>query len=219
MDFRVLLLDDHPLLPTSGSVRAALDAMADRLAKHGVKVARTSPLLPDLARVGRTFIQMLSAIFAADYPDDVYARLQSRAAALPPEAASVSATRLRGNVMSYREWVTADRMRTGITDRWQRLFREWDVVLCPVMPTSAFAHDQSDMAGRRMSVDGTEIPYGDQIMWSSNATLAGLPSTAMPIALSDEGLPIGIHVIRPPLADPPPIPPPPLIDPPSSAFS
>jgi len=70
---------------TSGAVRAALDAMADRLAKHGVKVARTSPLLPDLARVGRTFIQMLSAIFAADYPDDVYARLQSRAAALPPE--------------------------------------------------------------------------------------------------------------------------------------
>jgi amidase len=200
-DFRVLLLDDHPLLPTSGSVRAALDAMADRLAKHGVKVARTSPLLPDLARVGRTFIQMLSAIFAADYPDDVYARLQSRAAALPPEAASVSATRLRGNVMSYREWVRADRMRTGITDRWQRLFREWDVVLCPVMPTSAFAHDHSDMAGRRMSVDGTEIPYADQIMWSSNATLAGLPSTAMPIALSDEGLPIGMQIIGPHLGD------------------
>ena len=200
-DFRVLLIDDHPLLPTSGSVRAALDAMADRLAKHGVKVARTSPLLPDLARVGRTFIQMLSAIFAADYPDDVYARLQSRAAALPPEAASVSATRLRGNVMSYREWVRADRMRTGITDRWQRLFREWDVVLCPVMPTSAFAHDHSDMAGRRMSVDGTEIPYGDQIMWSSNATLAGLPSTAMPIALSDEGLPIGMQIIGPHLED------------------
>ncbi len=105
-------LDDHPLLPTSGAVRAALDAMADRLAKHGVKVARTNPLLPELARVGRTFIQMLSAIFAADYPDDVYARLQSRAAALPPEAAGVSATRLRGNVMSYREWVRADRMCT-----------------------------------------------------------------------------------------------------------
>ena len=113
----------------------------------------------------------------------------------------MSATRLRGNVMSYREWVRADRMRTGITDRWQRLFREWDVVLCPVMPTSAFVHDHSDMAGRRMSVDGTEIPYGDQIMWSGNATLAGLPSTAMPIALSDEGLPIGMQIIGPHLED------------------
>jgi amidase len=49
----------------------------------------------------------------------------------------------------------------------------------------------------RISVDGTEIPYGDQIMWSSNATLAGLPSTAMPIALSDEGLPIGMQIMAP----------------------
>jgi amidase len=52
-----------------------------------------------------------------------------------------------------------------------------------------------------MSVDGTEIPYGDQIMWSSNATLAGLPSTAMPIALSDEGLPIGMQIIGSHLGD------------------
>jgi amidase len=200
-EFRVLVIDQHPLLPVAANIRAALDAMADRLAKHGVIVARTCPLLPDLVRVGRTFIQMLSAIFAADSPDDVYARLQSKAAALPPEATSVSATRLRGNVMSYRDWVRADRMRIGITDRWQRLFREWDVVLCPVMPTTAFAHDHGEMAERRMSVDGTDIPYGDQIMWSANATLAGLPSTAMPIALSSEGLPIGMQIIGPAMED------------------
>jgi amidase len=200
-EFRVLVIDQHPLLPVAANIRAALDAMADRLAKHGVIVARTCQLLPDLVRVGRTFIQMLSAIFAADSPDDVYARLQSKAAALPPEATSVSATRLRGNVMSYRDWVRADRMRIGITDRWQRLFREWDVVLCPVMPTTAFAHDHGEMAERRMSVDGTDIPYGDQIMWSANATLAGLPSTAMPIALSSEGLPIGMQIIGPAMED------------------
>jgi amidase len=200
-DFRVLVIDEHPLLPVAANIRAALDTVAERLAKHGVTVARTSPLLPDLTRVGRTFVQMLAAIFAADYPDDVYARLQSRAAALPPEATSVASTRLRGNVMSYREWVKADRMRIGITDRWQRLFREWDVVLCPVMPTTAFAHDHSDMAERRLSVDGAEIPYGDQIIWSGNATLAGLPSTAMPIALSGEGLPIGMQIIGPAMED------------------
>jgi amidase len=200
-DFRVLVLDNHPLLPTSGSVRAALDAIADRLTKHGVKVARTSPLLPDPARVGRTFVQMLSAILAADSPDVIYARLQSRAAALPPEAAGMSATRLRGVAMTYREWVRTDRIRTGISDRWQRLFREWDVVLCPVMPTPAFAHDHGDMDGRRISVDGSEIPYGDQVVWNSNATLTGLPATVMPIALSDEDLPIGMQIVGPHLED------------------
>jgi amidase len=45
-DFRVLVVDQHPLLPTAGTVRSALDDIADRLAKSGTKVARADPLLP-----------------------------------------------------------------------------------------------------------------------------------------------------------------------------
>jgi amidase len=200
-DFRVLVLDEHPLLPTAGSIRAALGSIADKLARHGVTVARTSPLLPDLALVGRTFAEMLNAIFAADYPDDIYANLKSRVAALPASADTLAAARLRASIMSYREWVKSDRIRTGITNRWQQLFREWDVVACPVTPTPAFAHDHSEMAGRHVSVDGTEIPYGAQIMWNGNATLAGLPSTAMPIGLSSDGLPIGMQIVGPSMED------------------
>ena len=200
-DFRVLVLNEHPLLATAGTVRAALDEIANRLAKRGVKVARTSPLLPDLARIGRVFTEKLSAIFGADFPDDVYARRQSIAATLPADDVGLAAVRLRGSVISYREWTRTDRFRTGIADRWHRLFREYDVVLCPVMPTSAFAHDHSDMNGRRISIDGTEVAYGDQAMWNGIATLAGLPATAMPIALSDQGLPIGMQIIGPYLED------------------
>ena len=200
-DFRVLVLNEHPLLPTAGTVRAALDEIANRLAKRGVKVARTSPLLPDLARVGRVFTQQLLAIAGADFPDDVYARRQSTAATLPADDVSLAAVRLRGSVMSYREWTRTDRIRTGIADAWHRLFRECDVVLCPVMPTPAFAHDHSDGNGRRISIDGTEVAYWDQNMWNGIATLAGLPATAMPIAVSDQGLPIGMQIIGPYLED------------------
>jgi amidase len=200
-DFRVLVVDDHPLLPTAGTVRSALDKMANRLAKSGVKVARTSPLLPDLALIGRAFTQLLMAFFGADLPDEVYRRQQSAAATLPPDAISLTAMGLRGSVMSHREWTRTDRIRAGIADRWRRLFREWDVVLCPVMPTPAFVHDHSDKTARRISIDGTEVPYGDQTMWNSIATLAGLPATAMPIGRSDEGLPIGMQVIGPYLED------------------
>jgi amidase len=200
-DFRVLVVDEHPLLPTSGSVRAALDSIAGRLAKSGVKVERTSPLLPDLALAGRVYTGLLMAVFGADYPDDVYKRLQSAAAELPSDAMSLAAIGLRGNVMSHREWIRTDRIRTGVDDRWRRFFREWDVVLCPVMPTPAFAHDHSDMAARLISIDGSQVRYGDQTMWSSIATLAGLPSTAMPIGLSGEGLPIGMQIIGPYLED------------------
>jgi amidase len=97
--------------------------------------------------------------------------------------------------------VQADRIRIGTANRWQHLFRDFDVVLCPVTPTPAFAHDHSEMAARHILVDGTEIPYGDQIMWNGNATLAGLPSTAMPIGLSGEGLPIGMQIVGPAMED------------------
>jgi amidase len=197
----VLVVDHHPLLPTAGTVRSALDGIADRLAKSGVKVARMSPLLPDLALVGRVFTQLLMVFFGADLPDDVYARLQSAAATLPPDDVSLTAMGLRGSVMSHREWIRADRIRTGIADRWRRLFREWDVLLCPVMPTPAFAHNHSDKTARRISIDGTEVPYGAQSMWNGIATLAGLPATAMPIGSSNEGLPIGMQIIGPYLED------------------
>ena len=75
------------------------------------------------------------------------------------------------------------------------------MVLCPVTPTPAFAHDHSDTNGRRISVDGTEVAYWDQNIWNGIATLAGLPATAMPIAVSDQGLPIGMQIIGPYLED------------------
>jgi amidase len=200
-DFRVLVIDEHPLLPTAASIRAALDGLAERLAKAGVKIARTSPLLPDPALVGRVYAQLLAAVFGADVPDDVVARWQSAAAALPPGADSLSAMRLRGSVMSHREWIRTDRIRTGIADQWRRFFRNFDVLLCPVMPTPAFAHDHGDMNTRRISVDGADVSYLDQTMWISLATLTGLPATVVPIGRSDDGLPIGMQIIGPHLED------------------
>jgi amidase len=200
-DFRVLVLDQHPLLPTDGIVRSALDEIANRLAKIATSVARTSPLLPDLTRIGRVYTQLLMAVFGGDVPDDVYRDLQSAAATLPPDDVGLTAMRLRGKVMNHREWIRTDRIRAGIADRWRRLFREWDVLLCPVMPTPAFAHDHSDINSRRISIDGKEIPYADQTMWIGIATLTGLPATAMPIGRSDEGLPIGMQIIGPYLED------------------
>src|SRR5262249_45927397 len=54
-DYRVLVIDRHPLCPTGRSIRAALDGLADRLAKLDCRVVRDSPSLPDLARTTRNY--------------------------------------------------------------------------------------------------------------------------------------------------------------------
>ncbi|MDN8613322.1 amidase family protein [Variovorax ginsengisoli] len=175
-DFRVLLLDTHPLVPTSAAVRSALQRLADGLARAGCRVERGSPLLPDLARVASLWGQLLWAQLGADMPG--------------AEAG-----------ISHRDWIHADRMRAATAHRWRALFAQWDVVLCPVSPTPAFPHDPGEMETRRLRIDDHEIAYKDQSPWSSLATLTGLPATAMPIGLSEEGLPVGVQIIGPYLED------------------
>src|SRR5262245_59040994 len=46
-DFRVLVIDTHPICPTAEAIRTALAQLADRLGKESVAVARQSSLLPD----------------------------------------------------------------------------------------------------------------------------------------------------------------------------
>jgi amidase len=60
-DYRVLLLDAHPLCPTAADVRSALGRLAERLAGLGCRVARTSSKLPGLARTTRLHVQLISS--------------------------------------------------------------------------------------------------------------------------------------------------------------
>jgi amidase len=105
-------------------------------------------------------------------------------------------------VLSHRDWLIADGARRRLREQWRMLFREVDVVLCPTTPTVAFAHDHSPAGSRRLDIDGKEYPYYDaNLVWAELATLPGLPATVIPIARSEDGLPIGVQIVGPFLED------------------
>ena len=200
-DYRVLVFDTHPLIPTSASVRAAIDRFADQLAGAGTKVTRESPLLPDQTQAARLYMRMLLSVLGASFPAESYEHARVAAARLDVDDRSLGAERRRGAVLSHRDWILADTQRAVLRQRWRELFAQFDVVLCPVMPTPAFPHDHSDQAGRRINIDGTDYDSWDQLVLAGVATLPGLPATVLPIGTSEEGLPIGVQAIGPMFGD------------------
>jgi amidase len=201
-NFRVLLLATDPVMPTSASIRDAIERLAANLGKAGVSVTRDSPLLPDFAASTRLYMRMLMSFLAASFQPEIYAGAQAAAAKLSADDTSLAAERLRGIVLSHRDWVMADGARARLRAQWRELFRNFDAVICPVMPTPAYPHDHSgDQEARRIDVDGKDFVYVDQLAWPGIATLPGLPATAIPLGLSPEGLPVGVQIVGPWLED------------------
>ena len=94
-DFRVLMLDSHPLLPVASEIRAALDQLAGRLSTTGAKVARSSSLLPDLAESARLHTRMVRNFVAFGRPPEFFKKHQEEVAALKPDDDSLKAWRTR----------------------------------------------------------------------------------------------------------------------------
>ena len=200
---RVLMIDTHPLMPTAAPVQAALERLAGRLVRSGVKVERSHPRLPDLAEAARIYMRLLVSFSAAFWPPALYDELKGAGAAFAADNRSLSAERARAIGLSHRDWVMADIARTQLQQQWRDLFAEVDVVLCPPMPVTAFAHDHSaPKHERRLMVDGTSFPYADVgLVWAGPATSAGLPAAVVPIERGDSPLPIGVQMIGPHLED------------------
>ncbi len=201
-DFRVLLIDTDPVLPTDQAVRGTLETLAGNLAKAGVKVERQSRLLPDFAASSRLYMRMLMSFLAASFAPEIYTSAKAAADALPAGDTSLAAERLRGIALSHRDWVIADGGRTRLRAQWRELFKTFDAVICPIMPTPAYPHDHSpDQEQRRIKIDGKDHVYPDQLAWPGIATLPGLPATAIPTGFAPDGLPVGVQIVGPWLED------------------
>jgi amidase len=201
-DFRVLVIDTDPVLPTDAEVCGSINRLADNLARAGVTIERSSPLLPDFAASSRLYMRMLMSFLGATFAPDIYARAKKAAEALSEGDNSLAAERLRGISLSHRDWVIADGGRTRLRAQWRELFMTFDAVICPVMPTPAYPHDHSaDQETRRIRIDGQEHVYPDQLAWPGIATLSGLPSTAIPTGFAPDGLPVGVQIVGPCLED------------------
>ena len=113
---------------------------------------------------------------------------------------------IRGTTMLHRDWVVLDYMRLMMRQKWADFFKSFDVLLCPVVPVTAFAHDHRDFFNRTLKVNGTDQPYMDTISaWAGLAGESYLPATIAPAGTAKDGLPVGVQIVGPYLEDKTPI--------------
>ncbi len=175
-DYRVLLVDDHPLTPLDDEIRAGLNGLADGLETLGAKVARSSERLPDLAQIQATYMGLLMPAMSRGQPG--------------------------AQTISAHEWMALLDTQAQIRRQWAGLFEAFDVVLTPVHGAPAFPHDdEPDLGKRTLVINGEETSYFAPAAWAGLATLGNLPSTVIPVGQTRSGLPFGAQIVGPYLED------------------
>jgi amidase len=199
---RVAVMADVERAPVSASTRQALQALTDFLVREGVTVSTEAvPIDPEAA--WQLYIPLVRSALAGHLSDDEYAHALAQASAAGGAATEMPRAHWRGQSLSHREWLQLDEHRHGLRRQWEAFFADWDLLIQPVAATPAFPHIHTGMRWERMlDVDGTPQPHTTQMFWAGYSGLFGLPSTAVPIGQSPEGLPIGAQIIGPALADP-----------------
>jgi amidase len=197
-DLRVAVWSHEPGQPIEHETVAAIDALADRLEQQGARVGRAARPAFDPLDAYRHYLALLNAAWSGSASDAIVARELTTAATLPPDNLSADAIMLRGAGMSHRTWLGLNERRHVIRRAWNAFFRDWDVLLCPVISTSAMPHRQDgETWERRIVVEGTDMAYNDQLFWPGITGGFHLPATVAPIGRTKAGLPIGVQIAGP----------------------
>jgi amidase len=170
-EYRVALWPSDAVSPVESEIADRCQSIGDRLAALGAKVS-------DKARPA----------FSAEHAASVYRRLLS--AATNPSSE-----------LAHRDWIQLNEERARLRLAWREFFREWDVVLCPIAACVAFEHLHGEYRGRKLRIDGDELPYFQQLFWAGLATCSYLPATVFPTGTGRQELPIGLQAIGDAYAD------------------
>ena len=198
---------DEPAFPLGPAVRAVIAGFADGLRSDGANVEPMTLPIP-VREMLATYMALLLAVLGAFFGRAERAVFEVlRGPAQLAELLGAGPLSWAHGVLAYtarhREWLDAHEARTHMTAVVTAGFEHLDVILAPVTPTTAFAHDHGPLVAARWiaTSDGRRLPYLDNFDWIALATLCDLPATVICAGFTEAGLPVGVQIIGPPGGD------------------
>lgn len=195
---RIAVWADDPFAPVDAQIKGAVETAARALEHAGCELDYEAR--PDFAFEAShaTYLTILSSIISTDWTPETLDFMREHAASAPQDASDDLTHQARGTVLTYGAYLGLNIKREALKAKWVEFFAGYDGVLCPVTAVPAFAHDtQRRVPDRRIVVNGEERPYMELLRWAGLATVCHLPATAVPVGLSQDGLPLGVQIIGP----------------------
>jgi amidase len=197
-DLRVAVWSHEPGQATDRETVDLIEQTGHFLAAEGARVSFAARPAFDPVAAYHLFLSLLDAALGGRMPPAMIARRHEAKAELHADDLSANAIMLRATGMGHSEWLALNERRTRLRVAWTDFFRDWDVLLCPVIATPALAHQrEGDMANRDLTIDGNTISYSELLFWPGITGGFHLPASIAPVGLSKAGLPIGVQIAGP----------------------
>lgn len=204
---RIAYWFDDPRCPIDSQMRALYQQMIDALRAAGATVQAARPAGLTLDDILAFYMPLLASVIGAGVPQKLYRRLPIMARSLRlmrrvrDEIPADAPDYLEDMALSHRRWLGANEARMKAQHKVADFFEQVDVLLMPIVPTTAQPHNQAgEIIMRTMQVNGESRPYGDHFPWIALATALGLPATSAPVGFVD-GLPANVQIVAPQFND------------------
>jgi Asp-tRNA(Asn)/Glu-tRNA(Gln) amidotransferase A subunit family amidase len=179
---RVAFSADLGFAELDADVRTAFEAAIDRLADSGVQLTAAHPDPHDP-------VPLWDAIALPEGYASEGALLEAHPDLVGTDAAAIIRA---GAALSARDYLDGQEARGRFTALWLAFFDDYDVLLTPTMPVTAFELGRLAPA----TLNGTAVPdsFDSWCALALPANLAGLPAVSVPIGAGRDGLPVGLQV-------------------------
>ena len=184
---RIGYFEDDGRVPVSSETRVAVRKAAEFLRTAGFEVEQFRPEGLDQARdlwwqfFGVTGAMLLGPMLKGREGDlsPILRQFNSWVAAEPPHTAE----------SLLNSWVQRDLVRMKVFEQMKR----FPILLCPVASIPAFKHGE-----RTWQIEGQTVKYLEAWSYCEWFNLLGMPAATVPVAKSNEGLPIGVQIVARP---------------------
>ncbi len=201
-EWNVAVWQNDDVAPVDSEVEARVVSVAEALRGLGSNVNFEGRPTFAADQVHATYQCLLNATMTCRLPDDDYQQLVERVEFQESDGEDARSNQVRrSQVARFKDWTRYNEERTHVRWKWHEFFETYDVVIAPIMATSAFEHDHRPMWERSIMVNGQEQGYFTQLFWAGLAVNAFLPSTVIPTGPDANGLPIGVQIIGPEFGD------------------